>query len=233
MGSYKKIVLNEKALEFITSVLYDLANIKNYGNGKNDPVKFEGKILAKLISDSVNLKQGTIYTILPGGTSLDQVYSFEYGGVLPQLNKEQDIIMHIKGLKIPRPDNFIQLYSIIEEYLKKDEENICIFIDAMRNADDKGSLKERTDSFTFQNNIYRYITPTNAEENKIETMVKAFGSGWRAFTGILTKADKIDTPPFNKMEITLKKLEILAKNTSKIIINAYDGEGFLIWEKVD
>lgn len=42
---------------------------------------------------------------------------------------------------------------------------------------------------------------------------------------------KIETPPFNKREATLKELEEFAKNAGRIIISAYDGESFLIWEK--
>ncbi|MFH1230962.1 MAG: hypothetical protein V1709_05635 [Planctomycetota bacterium] len=231
-ASYKKTILNEKALKYITTKLDDVANIKNYGNAKDSPVKFEGKILARLVLELVNLKQGTIYTMLPPNISLKQINEFENGGVIPLSDKDRANITLIGGgVMVPTPNNFNCLYSIIKEYLRGNNQNICIFIDAMANVDDKGMQEEKTDFFTFQNNIYWCITSANAEEDKIKTVMMNSSDAWIGFLGILTSTEKLETPPFNKREVTLKELGVFAKNTSRIIVSAYDGESFLIWEK--
>jgi len=230
--SYKKIVLDDRAVKYIAGKLDDLSNIKNYDNGKDDTVKFEGKVLAKLILESVDLKQGAIYAILPNKIPLKQVYKFENGGIISLSDADRANTTLIEGgVMVPTPNNFSRLYPVIKEHLKANAQNICIFIDAMSNADDKCMQEEQTDLFTFQNNVYWYVTAANAEEDKIKTARGNSSDAWIGFLGVLTSAEKIEIPPFDKRELTAEELEAFAKNTNKIVISAYDGESFLIWEK--
>lgn len=242
MNSYKKIVLKtEEALRYIiTDVLDPVATMGIYSRDVTPPV-FSGKMLAKLILDLVNLKQGAVYTFLPENVSPEQIYQFKEGGMIPLSDEDRANITPIGrvptpegyegGVLVPTPDNYELLFPIINDYLKMDTKNICIFIAAMQESNHLYMRPENTNLFTFKNNVYWYVASTEASIQKIEEMQRKSSNAWIQVFGVLTRSDKVEVPPFNKREITLEELETLAKNTSKIAVGAYDGEGFLIWSR--
>lgn len=220
--AYKEITLGPEAIDYVRDRLA------------------EGKTLAKFLLDRSDLDNGQVTTFLPTDADLSKINNFSRGGVLPtpplETHRHYTAPDGTKTVMVPVPDTNTELAAMIQAFLKQRDARICLFESAVAKSTD-GFLSTPNAKdlrvLTFQRDVYYLLKETDDRE-KIEKNLRYAKS--HLVLGVLVHLSNQDKflpldEDFLRQELTLDELKILAEDTEKIVVGAYDGEGYLIWSR--
>lgn len=155
----------------------------------------------------LNAELGSFYAFLPKDAPIETIHEFNFGGKTPCLRGEVSLF--------------------IETILKSNKTLSCIFDDF--NAD--FSNKEPNDLYEsnglhYLNEIY-YVANESSPSNIIEQCLNYSSAIWHSLC-IITKYD------FDEIEnknLTDHAMDLICANAHFIIIEAYDAESYVLWER--
>lgn len=214
---YKEFILGQVAIKFIKERL-------SYGYNDN---------LSKYLLEKFNLDNGKVVTYLPYYVNQEPTIENLEGGILPEPPGEYMMGNDGKRHRVVLiPSTYDALVDIIKEYLDKGEKRICILEDAIQKPADPHVFDNPTEILIYNDEVYHILSGDNIEKEKIDKSINVAHTTYQ-FVGVLTyMPNEIRIPPKMGEKITLDNLKHFAEKTEKIIIGAYDGEGFLIWSSV-
>ena len=131
---------------------------------------------------------------------------------------------------VPTLDDY--LACIVHLFLTKNERRLCLFEEVLASRTDPTFPSPRIQQLTwltYNSEIFYILAPQDNDATILETIKKA-NAGWY-FLCIM--AD----PPANfritiaENQVTDDQLRILAEHAEKIVVGAYDREGYLIWQR--
>jgi hypothetical protein len=192
-----------------------------------------GLTLSKQVLKFLDIEKGKVFTGMPKDIALGKLSDFDHGGIIdtnfnsPIFQSFQDkdgrkIIMQ----RVSRAFTYVTDTTI--NFLQKSDNNLLIVENVKARPTDPITIDDKSVIWIFQNEIYHPIFGKTSSEEITRTLTKA-DSLW-TMVGFLTSLPKEDNLPLKK-EMSLDTIQNLAKNTQKIIVSAYDGEGFLIWQQ--
>jgi hypothetical protein len=215
MKNYREITLGSDSIDYIRKHL-------SYG-----------LTISKYILNLLNLDEGQVVTGLPEDTAIEKLYDFEHGGILASELKTMPIYRvqdkngkYFTMQRVPRAFPFV--LDTVNRFLKGGVSRLLILEDANAKSTDPVIQKYGSPIWTFQSEVYHLVfgIPSNEE---IKSTINKSDSLW-TLVGFMTSLPKEEHFPLKK-EISLETIEMLAENTQKILVGAYDGEGFLIWQR--
>ncbi|MGE0831248.1 MAG: hypothetical protein AB7N99_01145 [Simkaniaceae bacterium] len=207
--------LNEHKLDFNLTSGYFKENLE----GTND--------LSSEILNIINFQQGNFFTLLSPNSNLMHLSKFKEGGLLPSNPIEQYCIKGKKSSYSNIPTIQTEISDFIFKEMNEKQLN-CVFDDVIRSPNDKKPTNLFINyGFTHQNEIYYIIEKNSASPQLIENCLEKSNAFWHSLC-ILTKTNFSD---LNKKMLSQEKLTEICHNTKIIIVGAYDGEGYLFWEK--
>jgi hypothetical protein len=191
-----------------------------------------GNTLAAAALDNLVLEEGKVTTCLPQGTVLKRLEDFRMGGKLPppppsewRSTERGDETL----LMIPIPNTDDWFVGKIREFLDKRRGRACIFEDALARVGDPVLQKVETKYATFGTEIYHLILDTDAEPGYIEKVLRR-AKGIPTFIGVFTEWQG-DKPNKNPIALSKENLQALAAKAHKLIVGAFDGESYVIWNR--
>lgn len=194
----------------------------------------KGKTFASYLS-TLNLKKGRVITFLPIEVSEEVAKQFELGGKLPVPPPKAHISFTSedgsKWRMAPKPNINLCLVEIIQKFLTKGQEHICIFEDALAKPSDPYMVSSTVPWLAFNDEVYYFLSWRDTDSRKIEQVIKEASNVYPPTIGAMISVPDSREFTFEERKITIDQLKILAERTEKIIIGAYDGEGYLIWSK--
>ena len=220
--AYKEITLGPEAVDYVRDRLV------------------KEKTLAKLLLDRGDLDKGKITAFLPTDADLSKVSDFSRGGVLPAPPPET--YHHYttpdgtKTVMAPVPGTSNQLAAMVQEFLNRSDKRIGLFESAVAKPTDGFLSTPKAKDLrvmTFQEDVY-YLLKANDDREMIHKTLQ-YAKSYLVLGVLVHLTDKdkflfLDEDSLRK-ELTLDQLKVLANQTEKIIIGAYDGEGYLIWRR--
>jgi len=178
-----------------------------------------GKHLSSCLAQIAHLFSGEIITRLPLYSSYSDATDFTHGCKIKENIKSNYPILTTDAW----------LAQLIVEFLLKNNNNICIFEDALALPTDKYLIADEIPFFTYENDVYLLITNRKANFDKAIKGINA-ASAYRVI-GILTSiCTTWDLPP-NACSVSIEQLYGLANNAMQIIVGAYDQESYLVWNR--
>ncbi|HEX9930047.1 MAG TPA: hypothetical protein VGB02_16055 [Pyrinomonadaceae bacterium] len=210
---YKKIEFGVEAVNYIRECLSN------------------GGTLSKFLLQNQNLNYGSVATYLPSTISNEFAKDFETGGKLPPfMDSPQFLDASDKKLAlVPKPNIDHLLVKEITDHLKERKENICLFEDAWANPKDHFLITSDVEFSTYNDEVFYILNGENVSSKEILKTIR-YARSW-LFLGFLTSKSKTIVSDESIKFLTIDELELLAEKTTKVIVGAYDGEGFLIWNK--
>ena len=217
MDKYKEIILGYTAIGYIRECL-------SYG-----------LTLSKYISESVDLDTGQVMTAFPEDANLRTIYKLEYGGILPTLPESEWHRVTGKdgseSIIVPKYPFTSYVVFTIRSFLESDTERICIFEDAVARPNDSALKRRKSHFVTLQDEVYDLLTKRESSDRDIEQAIKETGYDHPPLICAMTSLPCEEHGFLARQEITSEILRVLAERTEKIIVGAYDGEGYLIWHR--
>ncbi len=214
-NNFREIHLGSEALEYIRASLA------------------QGKTLASYLLQRPDLENGHVLTFLPPQVSEEQVKEFTFGGKLPTPPAETHTFFTAKDgsryKAIPIPNTDFWLVAAVEDFLKAGEGAICCFEDALAKPGDPWLSALDTPVWVFQDEVYHFLVYTDPKGRKIESVIRRAKSIFPPLIGAFTFVTKKIEAVVDARGLGSTELKTLAENAEKIVVGAYDGEGYLIW----
>lgn len=191
----------------------------------------DGKTLSMLLAKAINLKKGTFFTLLPEKANIEEIYNFEKGGILPQYPKQNydDTSITSTYSIIPNVREDVSKYIINQLNMFSNKSLSCIFDDVLSKANDPPDsfLISQGLQFIYNEELYYVINKSNASFENILYCLSASNTFWHSL-GIISE---FDASNYEKKIFIFDNLENIIKSCLQFFVGAYDGEGYIFWEK--
>jgi hypothetical protein len=187
-----------------------------------------GKTLAKKMSEKIDFFQGIFFTFLPSNAKLDKLYEFSYGGIIPSVpygNQVYEMEGYPNGFipeQVTTMDN--NLSEFISNYVKKNAENCAIVENVILELSDIHANIKGVKMIPYEKEVYFYLDEKNSIDQIYKT-IRRSSQSWHFFS-ILTELENKKMQSMNAYD-----LDRICDNSKFIIVGAYDGEGYIFWEK--
>ena len=171
-----------------------------------------GHALDSRLKKCVALNAGTVTAYLPSGIPRERVLEFTEGGVADPAVSE------------------IYLARTIREFLTAAQGRVCLFEDPVLRPTDPPRLGSNVQRLTLNDEVYYYLNSLSSEDELIlQTIREADYPNY--FLCILTSVPGDAIFPISQGQLGDEELDLLIGRTEKIVIGAYDDEGYLVWDK--
>lgn len=209
-----KYILNfEKTLKYVLQVLKD------------------GNQLSSELIKNINFEQGQFFTLLPNEADLSKIYQFSFGGIIPPKDVgHKPVILknptrQFTPLKTLTLKN--ELVQFIDNFFALNKDYACVFENVIELISDTHDEFYLNYGMFFDKNIYYKILSSQRDNEIILQGIKKNEEAWH-FLCVLFKLKPED---FINKKLTLNKIKKISIKTKIIIVGAYDGEGYVFWEK--
>lgn len=169
----------------------------------------------------VDFKKGAFFTFLPSDANMETLYEFKIG-IRPCVIETDDS----GGTYSIIPSIDEEISEILLQEIETKNLN-CIFDDVLREPTDKHHMELfHSHGLHYNNEVYYLVKKERvSKEDLIEGLNKSLAF-WHSLC-VLTKAD---CNSLNK-KLTLEEIKNICLNATTIIVGAYDGEGFIFWQR--
>lgn len=210
----QEITLGSEALDYIRESLSD------------------GKALSKCLRSTLDLRSGRVRTYLPAGTTTTAINQFSVGGKLRSRTEEVSASTRKGEIPnaVPIPNTDSMLISKVRTHLESGHSAFCLFANALARPDDPWLSQSKVRTLVCGIDVYHFLTPDNKNSDFIRLTIKKARSIGPPLLGAFASS----SPAASSLEsgaVELAELQKVAEQTEKLVVGAYDGEGFLIWSR--
>lgn len=169
------------------------------------------------IINNINFQHGTFFTFLPSDAAFEQLYDFEIGWILPPFGK------NIQGNYEIIPTMNQEISEYIIDYVKF-EDRLALFEHYNATPTDPHIVIEGIGITFFGNEVY-YFANHKTSDKTIKKALQKTKMIWHSLTLLAHGIESL--PP----QLTEEDLNNVCAHLTHVITTAYDGEGYIIWEK--
>jgi hypothetical protein len=188
----------------------------------------DGDVLARHLVGIVN-DGGTVYALLPEGVSLESASSFVQGGKLPTPPSSE--WRHGKNsIVVPVPNTNEALAGKIESFLTGGEQRICVFENAVARTRFP-YVAHFTDILICADRVYHVIRGPSPTRSDVLSTIREAASLQGCLGAMTSLPDRLNWPKGSQQMVSEADLAELAQRSEKVIVGAYDGESYVIWER--
>ncbi|MBA2657717.1 MAG: hypothetical protein H0X51_10145 [Parachlamydiaceae bacterium] len=187
-----------------------------------------GNELSKKIINNIDFDRGSFYTVLPSDANLERLYVLTSGNIIPQKHpkismedEEGNKYIHQKVMSTEK-----DFTKFIWDYLKINHSHLAVFEDVMSSLKDPNLEIDQVRLVTINDHVY-YLADYLASLSSVRDALWSAEEVWHMLI-VLTKELVSQSLPDT---LSVEDLKLICDSTQYIIISAYDGESYIIWEK--
>ncbi|MBI5273714.1 MAG: hypothetical protein HY860_01520 [Chlamydiales bacterium] len=192
--------------------------------------KIEGETaFSKALLSSINFDQGQFFTLLPENADLHFLYQLQSTQILPQDLVGEIYIESLAQTFCGRWVNSMEeeIVDYLDQYIKKHPSLFYLFDDVLRDYPNDIPKELINHVRSHNQEIYYVVNETTSNKETIKRIIFSSNAIWHML-GVC-----IDNITLEKLKEPLSSEDVmsLAKNIQFIMTRAYDGAGYLFWEK--
>lgn len=216
MNEQRKLILEQKTIKYI-----------------QDHLAY-GSTLGKYLLKSKSLERGEVIAFLPDDVDDNSAQDIWYGGKVPPRGAPIEFVQSdgTRLIAVPVGNMHHRMAEEIEEYLARSTDRLCVLEECqMKPSDPIFPDVDLEIVRVLDEEIYYILSNTRyAKRKEIQALLRKTNPGWH-FLGVFTSVPSEDLGVSNGNEIAPEILKELAERTESIILAAYDGEGYLVWNE--
>jgi hypothetical protein len=173
--------------------------------------------------------QGSFYTLLTKDANIAKLYQFNIGGILPHNHTHEIYIESLgKSFQGEIVNNLdIELSQFIYSTLRTNKNLAFLMEELILSLMDKHIDLYNVIGKHFENELFYLISQNNLTKSLVTQSIKECSYAWH-FVSVLFEQKKMN---FTKKEIKHEDFLQICSKVSFVIVGAYDGEGYVFWEK--
>ncbi len=183
--------------------------------------------LSKLFKKELNFNNGQFFIDLPEFCHLSRLYNFKSGGMTPKVDVGAEKAANVKS-KTYTPRFFqstdFETSQFILKYLKMNKNNFVVLNNINLLPSDKNINIDNVKMAFERQEVYYILKGSNTFEEIYKTFRSSCYS-WHSFV-VFSSGELIDSNHF-----ILDNQDVISNNIHYILAGAYDGEGYIIWQK--
>ena len=156
----------------------------------------------------INFSDGHFFTYLPKDVELSDIYQFERGGI--------------------SSNTYLEVAKILLDKVNENSKISCIIDDVIRKPSDKNITSFGACSLFLNDEVYHLITKKMAAVEVIFKCLHETDAIWHSLA-VLTEAHLNE---LSSSDLSVEKIQEICLMTRVLVVGAYDGEGYIFWEKV-
>jgi len=175
----------------------------------------------------LDFKNGYFFTLLPDDANFEGIYKFEWGGILPQNPIHEYFVEDQRATYSIKTSINNELDDLILKKMSL-ETQISYFIDKVTGTANEVYYTTFSDCnpLFYEKQVYFLINQQNLSSEVISKCLRASTSFWHSLSVFTTANLKTVSKT-----ISLEKINEICLKTELVIVGAYDGEGYVFWEK--
>lgn len=167
----------------------------------------------------IEFDKGVFWTFAPAGMDAEKLYRFSEGGILPAEAKDSFILYH-SDYRIERKNSCIdELTCYLASLCNRADVSAYLFDDVMARSDD-AHLNDF--SYIEKDEVFHILDAQLGAEEDIKELTISTNSSWHFLCVGLERSCSFP--------IMSGAFEKLPEAITILVLGAYDGEGFVIWE---
>ncbi|MBS0625365.1 MAG: hypothetical protein JSS32_04875 [Verrucomicrobia bacterium] len=178
----------------------------------------------------ISKSNGKYCTLLPAEANLDNLNQFSVG-ILPDMPIQRGPIGSLPGIYNYSviPNIGIEFCRYMNEVMK-DKKLSCVIDDFNSTYNDEYEC-ELFDQFGihYKDQVYYYLDDIQVSEERLLACFQRSNTFWHSLC-LLTKS-KLN--PNHNREVNAETIKEISRGALYAIVGAYDGEGYIFWEKDD
>jgi len=189
-----------------------------------------GNSLSSQLLKLVEFEKGYFYLMLPDEADRSHLYNFTWPGLMPKGSiKEINVLGKTRKAEIINSLT-PEIACFLTEEIKVDKECVCIFEDVMRSPNESNLENFRFNNIlrAYDNETFYMIDSSNSSFDNVLSCMNNANVFWH-FLCLVSNKSNCSEQIFKKF--TLDTLTFYCKNVKFIIFAAYDGEGYIFWER--
>lgn len=185
----------------------------------------KGKGLARALLRHQRLETGLVQTFLPSWAKEEAAHAYEKGCLHEGLELP---------LKTPSPPTGARanLATYLQAELAKAPERLCLFEDALASSRDRWltkALAAETHNLLCGQDVYYFLDGTDPQGTIERTIRRAHSIAPPGIGVLASLPQPLAAALKAHRQLTEADLAQVAQRAEQIIVDAYDGEGYLIW----
>ncbi|WP_154017922.1 hypothetical protein [Candidatus Protochlamydia phocaeensis] len=172
----------------------------------------------------LNFRSGCFFTLISNQTVIENLHNFERGGIFPQQSMKENVREQCYS-SVQTSRN--EVANMLFYELKRKSNFNCCFDDMLTSPLPIGS-DELFDAYgvCYKNDVYYYLQNKDISVDLLKKCFHYSNNGWHSLC-VLTQS----TLNNNERAFSFNKIQDVALKTGLIILRAYDGEGYVFWER--
>jgi len=190
-----------------------------------EQLDLSGKTLANQLL-STSLLEGKVFTYVPENTPSELLYRFETSGIYPF---ERSLLQNIPALVPVQNDARPVVMEDILKYLHENKEHCCLFEEPVGRPSDPWVKNSKMKYVHLNDEMYYFFDKDPKSEEVKDAFRTSDGYYFLCVLSSLRIDDQCGFSPFNSLNSD--RLKDFASNVVSFFVRAYDGEGYLQWDK--
>lgn len=205
---YRKISLGNEAKKYMT------LHLKH------------GHQLARLLAEKIIEEKGGIFTIVPNSLKIREEKLKNFNGMIFSEKPRE------KGsYVVPVREDIHDLFEVmVMEFLQNKADSFFVIEEPFLKASDD-SFEEPQISLLVKDDEVYYLLKSDITLQDLHTTLNFGFNFYPGLIGALGSFKTTKRKSGRRERLNTKKLFSMLKNVEKIVVSAYDGEGYLIWER--
>jgi hypothetical protein len=191
----------------------------------------QGKSLARHLTENIDFGQGDILILTPAPLNQTEMTQFDWGHTpTAQSMPVQITIADASYMVAHKADVYDQLAEGIFKQLG-DTGNVCLLENSLAQAQDPWLQRAKSLVITIGTDVYHMLSSADKDQIKIGDAIRE-AEHLPTFIGALGRvaSDTLAQIASSKV-LTTEQINDFAKTVHCIFIGAYDGEGYVVWNK--
>jgi hypothetical protein len=191
----------------------------------------QGKSLAKALLQAVDFEEGRVMTLSPTPLSPTETMQFDRGHA-PQTHTKPERIKFgdTTYLAVPTANANEELVAAIYDELRKPQ-SACFLENSLAEAHDGWLQRAKSRVITNGSEVYHALFNTDRDKGKIEAAIREWHYLPTSIGALGTMNEEASAHIVSVKAITIEQLTAFAKTAQSVFVGAYDGEGYLVWNK--
>lgn len=174
-------------------------------------VLMSGNTLARQLAEFRNLESGSVFAFLPSEMRPSAITDYRYAN------------------DTGRVESLDCLTQFISHFLHKNQERMCLLENRYARESDPVVVEYRSRILCFNEEVYHTVGGSQTSHETIRTAIIEADTSLSLVGVCFSRTDQCLWS--SKSDLSLADIEIVVKNADYIIVEAFDGGGFLIWSQ--